>query len=274
MSPVEEFAFLEPWHRLLPDRGVVAVAGSGGCTTVLLALLEVWRERRTRVLVSQTEAHPVPFPLIDCEVEAEAGAVRERLDRDGVAFVAGAQGTGRRPGLHPDRLEELRAGSGADVLLVQAQASAGQLVRTRPVEPVWPRGLGLAVLVAQVGAAGRLWNAATGEPDPALPPRRVEVSDLVASLRPVLDSLPPGARPLPFLTGLGAWRDLDGMFAIVQEFWEDPRVWVVVLGELIGDERRDAADLRGLPGHVEDPFATGRVYAVYPAALDDGGPPA
>lgn len=269
MSPVEEFAFLEPWDRVLPDRGVVALAGSGGCTTALIALAEIFRQRRCRLLVTQTTAHPVPFPLTGAVVVDDAPAVRAQLDETGLAFVAGSQGAGRVAGLAPSRIEELRSAAGADVVLVQAQESAGQLVRTRPVDPVWPEQLGLAILVAQVGAAGRLWSAATGEPDPPGEPRRVEVSDLVASLRPLLAGLPAGARPLPFLTNLASWRDLDGMFRIVQEFWDDPRVWVVVLAELLGDERRDAADLRGLPGHVDDPFADGRIYAVYPAALDE-----
>lgn len=268
MSPVEEFAFLEPWHRVLPDRGVVGIAGSGGCTTVLLALVRAWREREVRVLISQTTPHPVPFELQPHVAEARADAVRANLDQAGIAFVAGSQGPGRQAGLDPDRLESIRQGSGAEILVVQAHDSAGQLVRTLPVEPVWPRRMGLAVLVTQVGAAGRLWAAATGADDPGPEPRRVEVDDLVDSLKPVLESLPEGARPLPFLTGLGAWRDLDGMFSIVQRFWDDPRVWVVALGELIGDERRDLADLRGLPAQVDDPFAGGRVYAVYPSALD------
>lgn len=269
MSPVEEFAFLDPWHRILPDRGIVGIAGSGGCTTTLLALVQRWRERGRSVLVSQTTAHPVPQLLRHAQVEADAPRVSARLAAEGLAVVTGPGEEERRAGIDPDRLEELRCAVMPDVLVVQAQDSARSLLRTRPVPPVWPRSLGLAVLVAQVGAAGRLWEAATGEPDQAEPPRRVEVSDLVGSLEPLLAGLPEGARPLPFLTGLGAWRDVDGMFSIVQQFWEDPRVWVVALGELIGDERRDTADLRDLPGHVDDPFAGERVYAVYPAELDE-----
>ena len=269
MTPVEEFSFLDPWDRVLPDRGVVGIAGSGGCTTVLLSVVEIWRARRCRVLISQTTAHPVPFDFVEYVVEPAADAVRASLDTRGIAFVAGARGGGRQPGLDPEVLDRLRRDAGADLLVVQAQESSGQLLRARPVLPVWPKSMGLAILVAPVGAAGRLWTAATGEADAsAESPRRVEVDDLLGSLRPLFDGLADGVRPLPFLTGLGAWRDLDGMFSIVQELWQDPRVWVVALGELIGDERRDAADLRDLPSHVDDPFADGRVYAVYPSMLD------
>ena len=269
MSPVEEFAFLDPWHRVLPDRGVVAVAGSGGCTTALLAMVERWRERGRTVLVSQTTPHPVPFSLRDAIVEPRSDAIRSRLATGGLAVAVGELEGDRHAGIAPALLEDLRRDAEPDVLVVQAQAPSGHLVRTRAATPIWPESLGLAVLVAQVGAAGRLWTAATGEPDESEPPRRVEVADLVASLQPLLDALPEGVRPLPFLTGLGAWRDVDGMFDIVQQFWSDPRVWVVALGELLGDERRDAADTRDLPAHVEDPFAGERVYAVYPAALDE-----
>lgn len=269
MSPVEEFAFLDPWHRVLPDRGVVAVAGSGGCTTTLLALVQRWRERGQTVLVSQTTPHPVPFSLREAVVDGDADAIRARLDTAGLAVVVGEPEGERHAGIAPALLEELRGEVRPDILVVQAQSSSGQLVRAGGSAPVWPESLGLAVLVAQVGAAGRLWTAATGEADGSDPPRRVEVADLVASLQPLLADLPEGVRPLPFLTGLGAWRDVDGMFEIVQQFWSDPRVWVVALGELLGDERRDAADVRDLPAHVEDPFAGERVYAVYPAQLDE-----
>lgn len=269
MSPVEEFAFLDPWHRVLPDRGVVAVAGSGGCTTTLLAMVQRWRDRGQTVLVSQTTPHPVPFSLRDAIVDADVAAVGARLGSRGLAVAVGEPLGERHAGLAPSALEELRRATKPDILVVQAQPSCGYLVRPEATPPVWPESLGLAVLVTQVGAAGRLWTAATGRPDESDPPRRVEISDLVQSLEPLLDGLPEGARPLPFLTGLGAWRDLDGMFEIVQQFWSDPRVWVVALGELIGDERRDAADVRDLPEHVDDPFAGERVYAVYPAALDE-----
>jgi hypothetical protein len=268
MNPVEEYSFLDPWDRVLPDRGVVGIAGSGGCTAVLLAAVEIWRARDRRVLVSQTTAHPVPFEFVQYVVEPEVEAVRFSLDTRGIAFVSGTGGGGRQPGLDSGLLDGLRRGADADLLVVQAQDSPGQLLRTHPVAPVWPKSMGLAILVAQVGVAGRLWTAATGEADTAEIPRRVEVNDLLASLGPLLDGLEEGVRPLPFLTGLGAWRDLDGMFSIVQELWQDPRVWVVALGELTGDERRETADLRDLPAHVDDPFADGRVYAVYPAILD------
>jgi len=268
VKPVEEFAFLDPWSGVLPDRGVVAVAGSGGCTTVLLALVEQWRERGRRVLVSQTVPHPVPYSLRDQQCAPRAEELRVALDRTGCAWTCADPGDGRRPGIEPDLLEELRVGSRADVVVVQTQESCGQLVRTRPLPPVWPHGLGLAVLVAQVGAVGRTWTGATGEADDSPEPRRVELDDLLASLRPLLADLPPGVRPLPFLTGLGAWRDLDGMFRVVQELWQNPGVLVVALAELLGDERREHADLRGIPERVARPFEGRRIYAVYPAELD------
>ena len=94
MSTVEEYAFLDPWERVLPDRGVVGIAGSGGCTTVLLAVVEIWRTRELRVLVSQTTAHPVPFDFVQYAVEPVVDAVRASLDTNGIAFVSGDGGGG------------------------------------------------------------------------------------------------------------------------------------------------------------------------------------
>ncbi len=274
----DSFRFLRPWHQLLPPAGsaVVAVAGSGGCTTALLRLLRVYRDRGARVLVSQTTPHPVPFSLRDRVCAPEAGTLRESLDAHGVAWTA--DGDGDRPaGLDPGRLEALARDSGAEVLLVEAQASAGVPLRADPEPaPVWPHRLQLALVVGNLGVVGRPYGPRTvvGVDEPQLTdegdPRRVRTDEVTAAVGSVLATVPDTARPLPFLTGFGAFRDIDGMFALVQELVDPPRRPVVCLAELLGDDRRDAADARDREGSAESMwYDDERVYAVYPGFLDD-----
>jgi hypothetical protein len=61
------------------------------------------------------------------------------------------------------------------------------------------------------------------------------------------------------------------MFELVGELCALPGAKAVCLAELLGDERRDAADSKGLPeGSPALEFLRGeRVYAVYPAELDE-----
>jgi hypothetical protein len=76
---------------------------------------------------------------------------------------------------------------------------------------------------------------------------------------------------VPFLTGFGEYRDMDGMFELVGELCGLPGAKAVCLAELLGNERRDAADRRGLPEEsaATQVLAGERVYAVYPSELDD-----
>ncbi|HKK71888.1 MAG TPA: hypothetical protein VKA86_11765 [Candidatus Krumholzibacteria bacterium] len=274
----DSFRFLRPWHQLLPPAGdaVVAVAGSGGCTTTLLRLLRVYRERGARVLVSQTTAHPVPFALREQRCAPDQEAVRGSLDAHGVAWTG--EGDGDRPGgLAPERLDALARESGAEVLLVEAQASAGVVLRSEPEPaPVWPRRLQLALAVGNLAAVGRPYGPRTvvDVDEPQFTddgdPRRVRTEEVTRAVRSVLATVPETARPLPFLTGFGAFRDIDGMFDLVQELVDPPRRPVVCLAELLGDERRDTADARDRAGESESPWHDDeRVYAIYPAWLDE-----
>ena len=287
MAP-DSFRFLDSWTRLLPRRGgaVIALAGSGGCTTLLLRILEILGavEEGTaahppRVLVTQTTAHPVPLQHLDAHVEFEAlvGGPQPARSRGALTWVTGPlldATSDRRAGLNSAQFESVVRACAPEVVVVQAQASSGTPLRRDASEPIWPANTGLAIAVAPLSVVGRTWDersvaGAVAECDPNGDPRRVTTTDVLDDLRAVLSTVPLTARPMPFLTGFGSFRDLDGMFALVQALWEDPRVPVVCLGELLGDERRDAADLAALDASTRAGALSGdRVYAVYPAELD------
>ena len=105
-------------------------------------------------------------------------------------------------------------------------------------------------------------------------PRRVRSEEALSQLTEpngLLSQVPEGVPVLPFLCGFGAYRDVDGMFALVSELWERPGLRAVLLAELVGNPRIDAAERLQAgeapsgASHLEGE----RVYALYPARLDD-----
>ncbi len=205
--------------------------------------------------------------------------VMSALTDSGSVFVGGAAGDdGKGQGLSPDAVERLRHATGCDVVLVETQVSTGTPLRADARPPVWPPVTHMAFAVGHVGSVGRIYGAATvagvqleREDNDAGEPRRVTSADVLGSVEAVLDCVPPGVFSVPFFTGFGSMRDIDGMFALVSKLTERDTIKVVCLAELQGDERRDAADLAGLrPGSDQASALAGeRVYAVYSADLDD-----
>lgn len=276
---IDRYAFLDPWTLLLPTApgAVIGVAGTGGKSTLLRRLWRHYRARGDRVLCSQTAWGPPwgdePVHTPDADPRLLAG----ELDGKGTLTVAGPHRAGGCDGIEPRDLEALRGRLSPDVTLVEAHAATGTPLRGDDRAPVWPEPVHLGFLVGSLGAVGRLWGPATvaGAETPTRDaggePRRVTVDDVLAAYDvsgPLISTLPASCAPVPFLTGFGAFRDMDGMFALVERLWSVPRVRLVCLAELLGDERRDAADLRDIPA-ATDALAGERVYALYPAALDE-----
>jgi hypothetical protein len=86
----------------------------------------------------------------------------------------------------------------------------------------------------------------------------------------LLRQLPQGVPCFPFLAGLGSFRDLDGMFEVVARLWETKGVKAVLLGELTGHARIDAAEEAAAAQLGGAPHLSGeRIYALYPSRLDE-----
>jgi len=268
----DSFRFLRPWHQLLPPAGraVVGVAGSGACTTVLLRLVELYRQRGARTLVTHTVARPVPFTLRDVRCAPTPDAIESTLDEHGIAYAAG----GGDDLADPIDVEILADVTSCDVMLVESGTPSGGRLCTVADSPVWPRRMQLAVTVGNLGLVGRPWGprAVAGVDDDVIVDgevRRVSTDDVVEAMRRTIATVPGSARALPFFAGFGAYRDLDGMFSAVEAVLDPPERPVLCFAELLGDARRDAADRRGMEQALGDEWLDDeRVYAVYPAALD------
>lgn len=282
-APRDLLRFLDPWTLLLPESGgrVLAAVGSGGKTALLSRLHRHYRDAGKTVLWTQTVPHPAPEGLLVLSDEEQPERLSEVLAERGSLFVAGPPlGAGVLGGVDPVRLEELRRRLEPGIVLVEAQAPCGTPLRRDGLEPIWPRVLHLAFTVVGLQGVGMLWGprSVAGEETPptagSAEPRRVQSEEALEQLlgeEGLVARVPEEVPVLPFLAGFGAYRDVDGMFALVARLWEEERLRAVLLGELVGEARIDQAERLHAthspsgPTHLEGE----RVYALYPAHLDE-----
>ncbi|HEX9640000.1 MAG TPA: hypothetical protein VGB13_01660 [Candidatus Krumholzibacteria bacterium] len=269
---LDRFSFLEPWTMMLPEgaSAVLMAAGSGGKSTLLRRLHDHYRKSGHTVAWCALGAHPEPFGVATAGLDA-LDLARELLQSEGSVFVGG----GRTAASDVERLRQILK---PDILLVEGGQHADGRFEPNPREASWPEVVHRLFCVAPLHAVGRPWSSrhVVGAPDEAAridgEAQRVRSADLLASLRGLAQGgFPAEALVVPFLSGFGGYRDVDGMFELVGELCALPGAKAVCLAELLGDERRDAADSKGLPeGSPALEFLRGeRVYAVYPAELDE-----
>jgi len=274
---LDRFSFLDPWWLFLPEGGsaVLSVAGSGGKTTLLRRLHDHYRSRGQSVLWTQTVEHPAPVGITSVGPEDDEAA-QKALEVDGAVHVA----TDGTAALSPAQIEAIRERLRPSVVLVETHARAGSPLRRDGVAPRWPVQSQLLFLVGSLAAVGRPWNSSTvvGVADEIAAdtePRRIESSDVLDGILlgepSLLESAPEGPLLMPFFTGFGSFRDMDGMFDIVMQLCAHDRVRAVCLAELLGDERRDSADRASLgEGSPAGDLLSGeRIYTVYPAENEE-----
>ena len=137
-------------QALCIQRGITAVIGGGGKTTLLRTLGEGLARRGYRVVLCTTTRF-FPFPGLENLICPTQDSLRRALERHGlVAAGTPVPGTGKlaAPGLPMERLAAL-----ADYVLVEADGSAGRPMKAHaPHEPVIPPEADQTVLV--VGASG------------------------------------------------------------------------------------------------------------------------
>lgn len=154
-------------HSLLDAFGlargcVAALAGGGGKTSLMWALARAFAARGERVLTTTTTRIWPPEPgespeLVLLERDPDVlAAVGRALAATGHATAALRRNPdGKLAGLHPEAVDRIAAAGIADVILVEADGSAGRpLKAAREGEPVFPRSATDCVLVIGVEALG------------------------------------------------------------------------------------------------------------------------
>lgn len=272
---VDEFRFLRPWTMILPDRFpcLIAVAGHGAKSTLLRRLEAHYHQQSRRVLWARSAPGPPPAGGSAESATTDASELRSRMEQQGRAFLD--PGAAVDHATDPQEIAVRAEACGADVTLVEAQASCGSLLWPDAPAPRWPARSSLAFRVSNLAALDRLWTAEVvhGAPPRIEDERRVELEDLLAvygqgDAPPALD--PEECACIPFLAGFGSLRSVDAMFDLGRSLWEDLGHRLLCFAELEGDRRRDAADRQQVEGTAAaaDFLDHERVYAIYPASLD------
>jgi probable selenium-dependent hydroxylase accessory protein YqeC len=246
-----DFAFLSAWHEFLPRQGghVVAFAGGGGKTALMLAGGAQLREDAVPVvLTTTTRTEPVSgWPEVTWRdlVAGDHGDTRsvERLPR-GCYLHAGTGADGKWRGLEPEQVDRLGEIAPEHVVLVEADGAAGLPVKLhRPDEPRWPARTSIAVLVMGTGAldepAARVvhrWGrlpagplAGVGEAEPWA---WRHFAALLLGEGGYLARVPTAVPVVLALTQLGDLQDGIGLFGFAAEVMAEPRLPLVLFGEL------------------------------------------
>ena len=257
------FAFVGPWHLFLPQDGghVVAVAGSGGKTTLLRVFAATYGELGVpTILTTTTRTEPLAefTPVLWADLVEDPDLVPAD------AFVhAGIADDGKWLGVEPeqaDRLGELLPGR---VVLAEVDGAAKHPVKLyRNGEPVWPRRTSLAVVVmgtAAIGAqAGRVVHRLgriTDGPLSSLSSDEIftwdHLRDLLLDVGGYLAQVPEQVPTILALTGMDDLTDSIGLFEFVGHAMDHERLPLTLflgLGEMGPDLRtacRNDADGTG-----------------------------
>ena len=144
-------------------RGITAVIGGGGKTTLLRTLGESLARRGHRVLLCTTTKF-YPFPGLENLISPTENSLRRALERCGlIAAGTPVPGTGKLTALE---LPMNRLAALADYVLVEADGAAGRPMKAHaPHEPVIPPKADQTVLVVGASGFGRPITQAAHRPE-------------------------------------------------------------------------------------------------------------
>lgn len=235
------FSFLDPWHGFLPRAPghVVALAGSGGKTTLLRAIAEVWAGQDLAVVATTTtRTEPVEgfLPLVSESGAAARGAVGAAL----VYRHGGVRPDGKWEGLPAEAVDALDATLPGCLVVAEVDGAAKHPFKYyRPGEPVWPARTSLAFMVMGVGGIGeragtvvhRLGRAGVSDPvgvDADAVWQWEHAYALLTGPGGYLAQVPAGVPVVLALTGLEQQPDSVGLFEFTARAMAHPRVPLVV----------------------------------------------
>ena len=135
----------------LPARGVIAVAGAGGKTTLLHCLAEHYRKSGSRVLLTTTT-----HMLREKDTVTDPGEAIRKLQREGYAFAGAVDPKNlRKITAFPDKVLRTLI-LAADVVLVEADGARGLPFKApKPWEPVVPAAAAALIFVMGMDACGK-----------------------------------------------------------------------------------------------------------------------
>lgn len=235
------FSFLDPWHIFLPREPghVVSLGGSGGKTTLLRAIAEVWAgEGLTVAATTTTRTEPVEgfLPLATGPAAAAPAAAGAAL----VYCHGGVRPDGKWEGLAAEAVDALDATLPGRLVVAEVDGAAKHPFKYyRPGEPVWPARTSLAFMVMGVGGVGERSGAVVhrlGRPGVSDPVgvgadavwQWDHAYALLTGPGGYLAQVPAGVPVVLALTGLEQQPDSVGLFEFTARAMTHPRVPLVV----------------------------------------------
>ena len=242
------FGFVDPWHQFLPrDPGhVIALMGSGGKTSLMRVLAEVYREISLPVvLTTTTRSEALPgikdIALSDLS-NFEPGELPE------VFFLhRGLREDGKWAGLAPASVDDLGGALPDRIIIVEVDGAAKFPVKFyREGEPVWPGRTSLGIVVMGTSAVGsktedvlhrfgRLEYAPLGELKPWSVWEWDHSLTLLVEPGGYLSRVPEGIPCILALTGMGEQPDSVGLFDFVGRAMEQDRLPLTMFCDLAAD---------------------------------------
>jgi probable selenium-dependent hydroxylase accessory protein YqeC len=231
---------------------VLSLAGGGGKTSLMYALAQAAGGRGWRVLTTTTTRIWPPGPdespcllLLDGLAD-RFGAIRKGLDEHAHVTVAeGRRPDGKLAGVPTAMVDELSAAALADLIVVEADGSAGHPLKApRNDEPVFPRSSTDCVLIMGIDALGQplqeeavfrssLASAITGLP-PGSPVTVEAAVELLLGPRSLAAAAPGASRLIAFLNKVDSPADEPRAYALARALLArgEPRLTRVVVGSL------------------------------------------
>lgn len=135
----------------IPSRGVIAVAGAGGKTTLIHCLADHFRKKNLRVLVTTTT-----HMLRERDTVTDPGRALASLRAEGYAFAGAADPKNERKiTAFPDKVLRTLI-LAADVTFIEADGARGLPFKApQPWEPVVPQGAAGVIFVMGMDACGK-----------------------------------------------------------------------------------------------------------------------
>ena len=243
------FSFVDPWHQFLPREGghVVALCGSGGKTSLMMALAGWYRQEGVPLFLTTT-TRTEPLAGVPVSAMANPCGAGNCLDEPILFLRSGEDRQGKWLGLSPEGVDRLGADHPDRLVLVEADG-AGKLPLKlyREGEPVWPARTSLALVVMGLGALGekaqdvlfRFGRVAY----PALAELQAETRwtwdhyhTLLTGPGGYLEQVPADVPVVLVLAGMGGLTDSIGLFDFMGKAMTHPRIPLGLFCETSGEK--------------------------------------
>jgi probable selenium-dependent hydroxylase accessory protein YqeC len=265
------YSFLDPWHGFLPKEGghILSIMGSGGKTSLLLALGKLYQQWNIPVVLTTTTKSETLSDIPRIAMDDLASKIVLRDDLPQLFFLHNGLDEDRKmAGLAPEMVDNLGAWFPDHVILAEVDGAAKMPLKIhRQGEPVWPHRTSMALVVMNVSAVGdpvgKVVHRFGRETNVALAKLKEwenleweQLADLLLGDNGYLEQVPSEVPAVLVMTGMDTQDDSIGLFAFVGQAMDHDRLPIVTFcdfGSENGEIRSACRDV----AEVSEPETSG-----------------